>query len=153
MWSVNWLCRAHTHRESLMTDLSVFFAFTQTFLLSTRQPLHCQVTSASLSLSHLSWGRWKLRTVPCPLLPRGLQALGTVCFACSADWKLFPPSGRWCSVCSPCRRSRKRAAIKSDLQQCLMVAKWCKHGPQKRFTVAWTEIWLSEPPLCFVKQM
>lgn len=41
--------------------------------------------------------------MPWPLLPCGLQTLGRVCFACSAEWKPFPPSGRWCSVYSPCR--------------------------------------------------
>lgn len=130
---INWLCQA---RRELDDGFVHFSAFTQTFLLSMRVSIHCRVTSvifiSRLPVSPLWWDRWKLRSVPCPLLPCGLQTLGRVCFACSAEWKLFPPSGRWCSVCPPCRRSRERerAAIKSDLPQCLMVASWCKHRPQ-----------------------
>lgn len=127
-----------------------FSAFTQSFLLSIRASSHCWVMSlifiCRLSVSHLWWDLWKLRTVPCPLLPCGLQTLGRVCFACSAEWKLFPPSGRWCSVCSPFRRLGKRAAIKSDLPQCLMVAKWCKLRNQN--ASQWPSqsgTWLLEP--------
>ena len=136
--------------------ICVFFCI-QTFLLSIRASSHCQVIRVificRLSVSRLWWDRWKLRTVLCPLLPRGLQTLGRVCFACSAEWKLFPPSGRWCSVCSPCGRSREResAAIKSDLPQCLMVAKWCKHRP--RSGLRSQRLWLWELKTYFVKHM
>ena len=129
------------HREGSIMDLCIFLHLLK---LSCWVSIHCQVTGGMtficrLSVSHLWWGRWKLQSAPCPLLPRGLQTLGRVCFACSAAWKLFPPSGRWCSVCSPCRRLRKRAAIKSDPPQCLMVAEWCKHRPRKN-----TSQWLQQ---------
>lgn len=50
-------------------------------------------------VSPLWWEWWKLRSAPCPLVPYTLQSIGTVCFACCAEWKLFPPPGRRCSPC------------------------------------------------------
>lgn len=133
------------HEYKWLSDwFAHFSAVTQSFQFSVQKKVSIQSQVKSVificrsSLSHLWWGRWKHRSAPCPLLPRGLQTLGRVCFACSAEWKLFPPSGRWCSLHSPCRCLRKRTAIKSDLPQCLMVAKWCKHRPQKCLTVVLT---------------
>lgn len=96
----------HRLPEVLMMDLCAIpyqlklssFPWELGVQLSVRSPVLSAI--AGLPVSHLWWQRWKLRSAPCPLLPHGLQTLGSVCFACCAEWKLLPPSGRWCSACS-----------------------------------------------------
>lgn len=121
--------RTHYHKESEACEVS---ALNQTFLLYIRASSQHQVQSGIFiyrcSVTHLWRGRWKLCRGPCPLLPCRLQTCCSVCFACSAQWKLFPPSGRWCSVHSA---SKGAGELKSDPPQCLTVANWCQHRFQK----------------------
>lgn len=82
------------------TWFDAFFpAFTQTFLFSIRASSHCPALSViflcQLSVSHLWCGN---STVCRALYSSAGSSLCRVCFTCSAEWKLFPPAGRWCSI-------------------------------------------------------